>query len=169
MQSETLEASVRPAKFARLDWDSCLCHNALDRSISDSEPLTLFTGRSWKSLLHAAALRKDRTTVFLPRRERCWRLCASWSLSSQVLPVVHSQAGTGQVGSATRWGLGNYKRTMSRTMTRVSNCRYRYRARTSNAVSKEVSENTHLCSDFRRCADLEQIPSRRLVVLRVAK
>ena len=41
MQSGTLAASVRPAKFARLDWNSCLCHNALDRSISDSEPLTL--------------------------------------------------------------------------------------------------------------------------------
>ena len=43
----------------------CVTMHALDRSISDSEPLTLFTERSWKSLLHAAALRKDHTTVFL--------------------------------------------------------------------------------------------------------
>ena len=65
IQSGTLAASARPAKLSRLDWDSCLCHNGLDRSRSDSEPLTSFTERSWKSLLHAAALRKDRTAVFL--------------------------------------------------------------------------------------------------------
>ena len=168
MQSGTLAASVPPAKFARLDWDSCLCHNALDRSISDSEPLALFTERSSVEIASACRCPPQGPHNCFPSAARTvlTSLCLVECIIASATNRVHSQAGTGQVGSATRRP-GNCKRTMSRTMTTVSNCRYRYRARTSNAVSKEVRENTLLCSDFRRCA--EQIPSRRLVVLRVAK
>ena len=52
--------------------------------------------------------------------------------------------------------------TMSRTMTTVSNCRYRYRARTSSTVSKEVTQGKH--SPVLRLPQLcEQITSRWLV------
>ena len=62
METAALRSSVfQAAKFAKLDWNSCLYHMA---SVPSTEPLTVFRHRSWKTLLHAASVRNDRLHAF---------------------------------------------------------------------------------------------------------
>ena len=157
---------LRPAKFLRLDWDSCQCVDALDRSISDSEPLTLFTERSWKSLLHAAALRKDRTTVFLPRREWCMTcLCLVECI------IASATSRTLTRGNWTSWQCDSLRKLQADDEQDHDDGEQLSISISLSDVKRSLqgSQGKHspVCSNFRRCA--EQIPSRRLVVLHVAK
>ena len=112
--------------------------------------ITLFTERSWNSLLHAAALRKGRTTVSLSEngadpsvpREVYHRKCYQSYTCKRELDNLAAQLAEKTASS-----------DVEHDHDDLSNCRYRYHDRTSSTVSKEVRENTHLYCDFRRCAN----------------